>query len=67
MESALQILIPIALLSVVATLAMGFYALYRGGDFGRDWSNKLMRLRIGLQALTAVLLVIFVVLRANHH
>jgi uncharacterized membrane protein len=66
MESVLQILIPIALLSVVVTLALGFYALYRGGDFGRAWSNKLMRVRIGLQALTALLLVIFVVMRSHH-
>jgi hypothetical protein len=67
METALQILIPLALVGVVATLGMGMYALYRGGDFGRAWSNKLMRLRIGLQATAVILLVLFVVLRANHH
>ena len=67
MEQVLQILIPLALLALVATLGMGFYALYRGGDFGRAWSNKLMRVRIGLQALAVVLLVLFVVFRHGHH
>ncbi|MNJ02015.1 hypothetical protein D3C73_1618210 [compost metagenome] len=38
------------------TLGFGVYTLYRGGDFARSNSNKLMRLRIILQA-TAVLLL----------
>ena len=35
---------------------MGFYSLFRGGEFGRTWSNKLMRLRIALQ-FTAILIL----------
>lgn len=67
MITVLQILIPIALVALVGTLGMGFYALYRGGDFGRAWSNKLMRLRIAIQAAIAIMLVAWVVLRAGHH
>jgi fatty acid desaturase len=67
MEQALQILIPLVILGVVVVLGLGFYALYRGGEFGRTWSNRLMRARIGLQALAVVLLVIFVIVRAGHH
>ena len=42
-------LIPAALLAVAVTLGFGIYALFRGGDFGRTYSNKLMRLRVVLQ------------------
>jgi hypothetical protein len=68
MEQALRILIPLVMLGVLAVLGLGFYALYRGGEFGRTWSNRLMRARIGLQALAVLLLVILVMLvRASHH
>jgi drug/metabolite transporter (DMT)-like permease len=52
-----DILILIALLAVVITLGLGFYSLYRGGEFGRSYSNKLMRLRVVLQ-FVAVLLIL---------
>jgi uncharacterized membrane-anchored protein len=68
MEQALRLLIPLVLVGVVAVLGFGFYALYRGGEFGRTWSNRLMRMRIGLQALAVVLLVLLVmIVRASHH
>jgi len=57
MDRALDFVILIALAAVAATLAFGIYALYRGGDFGRSYSNKLMRLRVLLQFITVVLLV----------
>lgn len=50
-------LIPAALLGVATVLAIGIYALYRGGDFGRSYSNKLMRLRVVMQALAVVVLI----------
>jgi hypothetical protein len=68
MEQALRILIPLIILGVVVVLGLGFYALYRGGEFGRTWSNRLMRMRIGLQALAVALLVMLVmIMRAGHH
>jgi hypothetical protein len=68
MEQALRILIPLVILGVVLVLGAGFYALYRGGEFGRTWSNRLMRMRIGLQALAVALLVLLVMLvRGGHH
>ncbi len=57
MERLFDYLIPVALLAVVTTLAIGIYALFRGGDFGRSYSNKLMRLRVVLQAVAIVVLV----------
>lgn len=53
----LEVLMLIALAAVVITLGLGLYTLYRGGDVGRTWSNKLMRLRVILQ-FVAVLIII---------
>jgi hypothetical protein len=59
-------LIPAALLSVAAVLAVGIYSLFRGGDFGRSYSNKLMRLRVVMQALAIAILVGAVWWRGRH-
>jgi len=59
-------LIPIALGAVAIVLAFGIYALFRGGDFGRSYSNKLMRLRVVMQALAIVVLMGAVWWRARH-
>ena len=56
MESTLQILIPIAIAAVFFTLLVGIYTLFRGGDFARSYSNKLMRLRVILQ-FVAILII----------
>lgn len=50
-------LIPIALISVFGVLCFGIYALFRGGDFGRSWSNKAMRMRVVVQFVAVVILV----------
>lgn len=50
-------LIPVALVAVLLTLVGGLVALYRGGDFGRSYSNKLMRLRVVLQFVAVIVLV----------
>jgi hypothetical protein len=57
MRDLFDVLVPIALLAVAVTLGFGVYALFRGGDFGRSHSNKLMRLRVVLQAVAVALLV----------
>lgn len=46
-----------ALAAVGGVLALGIFALFRGGDFGRSYSNKLMRLRVVTQAVAVVILV----------
>lgn len=50
-------LIPAALAAVTIVLAFGIYALFRGGEFGRSYSNKLMRLRVLMQFIAIVVLV----------
>ena len=57
MANLFDILILIAIAAVAITLGLGMYSLYRGGDFARSHSNKLMRLRVALQAVAIILLV----------
>lgn len=52
-----DVLIFVALAAVSITLAAGIYSLFRGGDFARSHSNKLMRLRVLLQFIAVVILV----------
>jgi uncharacterized membrane protein len=51
-------LIYAALAAVSIVLALGIYSLFRGGDFGRSYSNKLMRLRVLTQAIAIAVLVL---------
>ena len=58
MGSVFDILILLAILAVAVTLGFGLYSLYRGGDYARSNSNRLMRLRVILQATAVVLLLL---------
>ena len=57
MASVFTFLIPISLAAVLVTLAVGIFALFRGGEFGRSYSNRLMRLRVLLQFIAVLVLV----------
>jgi hypothetical protein len=57
MEYLFRFLVPASLAAVALVLAAGIYALFRGGEFGRSYSNKLMRLRVVMQAVAVVVLV----------
>ena len=57
MDKLFDLLIPIALGAVLITLAFGVFALFKGGDFGRSYSNKLMRLRVALQFVAVLVLM----------
>jgi NADH:ubiquinone oxidoreductase subunit 6 (subunit J) len=52
-----DILVLIAIAAVAVTLAFGIRSLYQTGPEARSRSNKLMRLRVALQALAIVLLL----------
>lgn len=56
MDTLFNVLIPVSLVAVTVTLFVGLYALFRGGEFGRSNSNKLMRLRVLLQFVAVVVL-----------
>ena len=60
MEQALNTLLPVVMVAVLISLGVGLYTLVRGGDVARSRSNKLMRLRVILQAVAiAILLAAF--------
>ena len=61
-EAVFPMLIIIALIAVLIALAIGVIGMLRGGDFNRRYGNKLMRLRVLLQALAIILIILFVVL-----
>ena len=62
----MKIAVIIACLAVLAVLMAGLYSMWRGGDFNRKWSNKLMRLRVMLQAVAIVIIMIGFFI-ARHH
>jgi len=66
MGDILNILILLAIAAVAVTLGFGIYSLYRGGDYARSHSNKLMRLRVALQALAIVLLCVGMWWKSTH-
>jgi Hypoxia induced protein conserved region len=67
MTGIFAVLIPVALGAVALTLFVGIYALFRGGEFGRAYSNKLMRLRVALQFVAILVVVAAVaVMRRGH-
>lgn len=51
------LLIPIAFLAVVAVLSVGLYGMFKGGEFNKKYSNKMMRMRITLQFLALVIIM----------
>lgn len=58
MNTTLTVLIALGLGATVAVLGLGMVAMLRGGAFNAKWGNKLMRLRVALQALTVGLIVV---------
>ncbi|MDI6624288.1 MAG: twin transmembrane helix small protein [Brevundimonas sp.] len=57
MGTVFDILIVLAIAAVAITLGFGIRSLYRTGPEARSHSNRLMRLRVALQALAVILLV----------
>ena len=58
MGNLINILILVAILAVTVTLGFGLWSLNRGGGQDASRSNRLMRLRVALQAVAVVLLCI---------
>ncbi|HTI68206.1 MAG TPA: twin transmembrane helix small protein [Caulobacteraceae bacterium] len=67
METLFNVLIPICLAAVFVTLCVGVYSLFRGGQFGRSYSNKLMRLRVLLQFIAVLVLIAAFVWKGSRH
>lgn len=58
MIAFIDILLYILLAIVFVILAAGIFTLFKGGDFGRSWSNKLMRARVLFQFIAILVLVV---------
>jgi len=47
-----------AMLLTLASLGLGLVSLARGGEFGRKYSNRFMRLRVVFQGLALLLFAV---------
>lgn len=65
MGTLLNILVLIAIAAVAITLGFGIRSLYKEGPEARSQSNKLMRLRVALQAVAVLLLVAVIWFRST--
>jgi len=62
LKDILPYLIGLALFAVLAVLATGVIAMFRGGKFNAKYSNKLMRWRVITQGVAIALLALMFVL-----
>ena len=60
MSSIFLILAIVTCLIVLIILMFGIGSFAKGGNFGRKYSNKLMRWRIIAQAVAVLLMIVFV-------
>ncbi|WP_300301433.1 twin transmembrane helix small protein [Ferrovibrio sp.] len=56
MQGFINALIPVFAVATFLVLCVGIYALFRGGQFNRSYSNLLMRWRILLQFIAIALI-----------
>ena len=63
MELILNSLLGLALVGVVLVLATGLVSFAAGGEFNRQYSNKLMRLRVATQAFAVLVLLALLFLK----
>ena len=51
-------LVAIAIAIVFVVLCLGLFTLMKGGETGRTWSNKLMRIRLLAQFVAIVIIMV---------
>jgi hypothetical protein len=59
----LTIVVAIAVLVVLVILMLGIGTFAKGGEFNRRHANRLMRWRVGAQAVAILIILIVVALR----
>lgn len=52
-----QTLVMVSLLVVALILLAGLYTLFVGGETSRNWSNRLMRLRVLAQFVAIIIIM----------
>lgn len=63
MTDPLFVIVVLAVLAVAAVLLLGIGGFAKGGAFNAKYSNKLMRLRIALQAIAVILILLYIYLK----
>ena len=63
MELFLNGLLIAVMAAVLVVLATGLVGFAAGGEFNRKYANKLMRLRVGTQAVAVVILLLLLLLK----
>ena len=66
MGTVFDILIVLAIAAVAITLGFGIRSLYQTGPEARSRSNRLMRLRVALQAVAIALLLVAMWWKSTH-
>ena len=62
-QDPLFILVAISILVVLVILMIGIGGFAKGGDFNRKHANRIMRYRIGAQAIAVLIILAFVFFR----
>ena len=60
-----KLLVAIAVGGVVIVLLAGLYTLWIGGEASRNWSNRLMRIRV-LAQFIAIIVIMTVLYFSSH-
>lgn len=63
LKDPLFILVAVSVLVVVGILMFGIGTFAKGGEFNKKHANKIMRYRIGAQAVAVVVILLFVFIR----
>jgi hypothetical protein len=59
MSSFLATLVVVSMLATLGVLVTGLAGFFQGGEFNRRFGNRLMRWRVGLQGLTLLLVMLW--------
>jgi len=65
LQDPLFIIMAISILAVLGILIFGIGVFARGGEFNRKHGNRLMRYRIGAQAVAVAMILIFILVRGG--
>ncbi len=61
-----KFVVALAVIVVASILAAGLYTLWAGGEVSRNWSNRLMRMRVLAQFIAIVLIMLVLYISSRH-
>lgn len=64
-DDPLFLVVAFAVLAVLVILMVGVAGFAKGGDFNRKHANRIMRYRIGAQAVAIALILLFIFVRGG--